>query len=108
MSINTASIQTYWFIGQYVVEIEQDGQASLTYASNLLDFLQKDLTILLGKGFLNSSLAYMRLLYLRFLIGLKVSHQLSWSHYLEILGIDDELERNFYIKEVEDNHFEWL
>jgi predicted nuclease of restriction endonuclease-like (RecB) superfamily len=25
-----------------------------------------------------------------------VSHQLSWSHYIELLKIDDDLERNFY------------
>jgi predicted nuclease of restriction endonuclease-like (RecB) superfamily len=38
----------------------------------------------------------MRLLYLRFPISQKPSHQLSWSHYVELLKLDDELERQFY------------
>ena len=28
-----------------------------------------------------------------------MSSQLSWSHYLEILKVDEEPKRNFYIKE---------
>lgn len=28
-----------------------------------------------------------------------LSYKLSWSHYTEILKIDDELERNFYIRQ---------
>lgn len=38
----------------------------------------------------------MRLLYLRYPIGQKPSHQLSWSHYVELLKLDDPLERGFY------------
>jgi predicted nuclease of restriction endonuclease-like (RecB) superfamily len=38
----------------------------------------------------------MRLLYLRYPIGQKPSHQLSWSHYVELLKLDDDLERSFY------------
>jgi len=104
-SINTELIVTYWLIGQYIVEFEQDGKANSTYGSKLLNFLQKDLTSLLGKGFSRSNLANMRLLYLKFPIVQTLSGQLSWSHYVEILGIDDELERNFYIKEIENNNW---
>lgn len=32
-------------------------------------------------------------------ISQKPSHQLSWSHYVELLKIDDPLERNFYEKQ---------
>ena len=77
-SINKELIQTYWLIGQYIVEFEQDGKASSTYGSKLLNFLQEDLTNLLGKGFSRSNLVYMRLIYLRFPNGLTVSDQLSW------------------------------
>lgn len=41
----------------------------------------------------------MRLLFLRYPIGQKPSHQLSWSHYVELLKIDDDLERGFYEKQ---------
>ena len=62
----------------------------------LLKKLSKDLTVKLGKGFSRSNLVYMRLLYQRYPIGQKPSDQLSWSHYVELVKIDDPLERGFY------------
>jgi len=44
---------------------------------------------------------YMRLLYQRYPISQKPSHQLSWSHYVELLKLDDELERSFYEQQAE-------
>lgn len=41
----------------------------------------------------------MRLFYLRYPIGEKPSHQLSWSHYVELLKLDNDLERSFYQKQ---------
>jgi len=38
----------------------------------------------------------MRLFYQRFPIFQTLSGKLSWSHYVEIISIDNELERNFY------------
>jgi predicted nuclease of restriction endonuclease-like (RecB) superfamily len=38
----------------------------------------------------------MRLLYLHYPISQKPSDFLSWSHYVELLRIDDKLERSFY------------
>ena len=38
----------------------------------------------------------MRLLYLHYPISQKPSNLLSWSHYVELLRIDDKLERSFY------------
>lgn len=104
-TINFEIIQAYWLIGQHIVEFEQNGKSYARYGSNLLNYLQKDLTYLLGKGFSRSNLQYMRLLYLKFQNCQTLSGNLSWSYYLEILGIDDDLERNFYIKEVENNRW---
>ena len=52
-----------------------------------------------GKGFSRSNLIYMRLLYLKYPISEKPSHLLSWSHYVELLKIDNDLERSFYEKQ---------
>jgi signal transduction histidine kinase len=38
----------------------------------------------------------MSLLYLQYPISQKPSHQLSWSHFVELLKIEDDLERKFY------------
>ena len=98
-AINTQLIETYWQIGQRIVEFEQNGQQRAEYGKALITQLAKDLTLLLGKGFSRSNVVYMRLFYLRYPISQKPSHQLSWSHYVELLKLDDELERGFYEKQ---------
>lgn len=100
-SVNTVLVQTYWLIGRYIVEFEQSGKEKAEYGSNLLDVLSKDLTQLYGKGFGRSNLFYMRKLYLSFQNSGTLSHKLSWSHYYEILKIDDDLEIKFYLKQCE-------
>jgi len=58
--------------------------------------LSKELTLQLGKGYNRSNLTYMRLFYLEYLSGVTLSHQMSWSHYIELLKVEDKLERKFY------------
>ena len=41
----------------------------------------------------------MRLFYQYYPICAKASHKLSWSHYVELLKLNDELERSFYEKQ---------
>jgi predicted nuclease of restriction endonuclease-like (RecB) superfamily len=94
-------VQTYWAIGQHIVEYEQGGNEKADYGSQLLDRLSKDLTAHYGKGFGRSNIFYMRKLYLSFPICGTVSHKLSWSHYYEILKADSELEISFYTKQSE-------
>jgi predicted nuclease of restriction endonuclease-like (RecB) superfamily len=100
-SINAILIQTYWQIGQYIVEFEQNGSEKSEYGSKLMDRLSTDLTIAYGKGFGRTNLMYIRKLYLRFPISGTLSHQLTWSHYYEILKADSELEISFYSKQAE-------
>jgi predicted nuclease of restriction endonuclease-like (RecB) superfamily len=98
-AVNTNLLQTYWQIGHYIVEYEQKGNDRATYGKSLIDNLSRDLSILPGKGFSRSNLIYMRLLYLKYPISEKPSHLLSWSHYVELLKIDNDLERSFYEKQ---------
>ncbi len=98
-AVNTILIQTYWHIGQHIVEYEQGGSEKSEYGSELLDRLSKDLSIEFGKGFSRSNLYQIRQLYLTFPKIQTLSGQLAWSHYVEILKCDNELERNFYLKQ---------
>ena len=41
----------------------------------------------------------MRKFYISFPIATTVSSQLSWSHYLELIKIDEDAKRNFYLNE---------
>lgn len=103
--VNSIMVDTYWHIGKYIVEYEQQGKERAEYGSNLLNRLSKDLTRLYGKGFSKSNLLYIRKFYISFKKSETLSHFLSWSHYFEILKSDNELERSFYIKECERQHW---
>ena len=98
-AVNAHITETYWQVGRHIVEFEQNGKIRADYGKALITGLAKDLSLRHGKGFSRSNLVYMRLLYLRYPISQKPSHQLSWSHYVELLKLDDELERSFYEKQ---------
>ncbi|HBN6703596.1 DUF1016 domain-containing protein [Elizabethkingia anophelis] len=100
-SVNTILVQTYWLVGKHIVEFEQGGKEKAEYGSFLFEQLSKDLTKLYGKGFSRSNLLYMRKLYLTFPKSETLSNVLSWSHYFEILRLDNDLEINFYKKQTE-------
>lgn len=95
-AVNTNMLETYWSIGEYIVEYEQGGKAKAGYGKGLLESLSKDLSLLHGKGFSLSNLKRMRQFYLAFPISAALSHQLGWSMYVELLKIEDPLERSFY------------
>lgn len=98
-AVNTHITQTYWQVGRQIVEFEQGGKAKAQYGKALISKLASDLSLRHGKGFSRTNLVYMRLLYQRYPISQKPSHLLSWSHYVELLKLDDDLERSFYEKQ---------
>ena len=100
-TINVEMLNAYWQIGKYIVEFEQKGKLKADYGKQLLINLSKDLSVKYGKGFSRSNLQYMRLFYLYYPIRQTLSGKLSWSHYVELLSITDELERKFYQKQAE-------
>jgi predicted nuclease of restriction endonuclease-like (RecB) superfamily len=100
-AVNTNILQTYWNIGHDIVVFEQRGMTKADYGVALLETLSRDLTLRHGKGFSRSNLNYMRLLFTQFPICETLSHKLSWSHYCELVKIDNELERQFYQKQSE-------
>ena len=103
-AVNSAMVHTYWEIGREIVEFEQHGNEKAEYGSGLLNQLSKDLTIRYGSGFSLSNINKMRKMYLTYPILQTVSAKLTWSHYIELLKIDDPLERSFYEKECEEEH----
>lgn len=98
-------VQTYWNIGKHIVEYEQGGNEKAEYGSEVLRRLSSDLSAAYGKGFSRSNIFYMRKLYLTYAKVQTVSELLSWSHYIELLKIDDPLERSFYEKEAQAEHW---
>lgn len=99
--VNSILVQTYWEIGRYTVEYERQGKEKAEYSTQLFEKLSRDLTQTYGKGFGRANLVYIRKLYLIYPICGTLSHQLTWSHYYEILKADSELEIGFYAKQCE-------
>ncbi len=98
-TVNTAMVETYWQIGQYIVEFEQGGKTKAGYGKGLLENLSNDLSMLYGKGFSLSNVKRMRQFYVVYPNGATLSHHLNWSMIVELLKIDDPLERSFYEKQ---------
>ena len=99
LAVNTELLDASWETGRYIVEFEQGGNTKARYGEQLITNLAKDLTRVRGRGFSRSNLIYMRKFYLTFPKSETLSHQLTWSHYFELLKCDDPLEMQFYMKE---------
>lgn len=116
-SINLSMVNAYWLIGKRIVEEDQQGESRAVYGKALLKNLSIQLQKEFGKGFSVDNLQNMRLFYLEFsnyetvsrnfqsLIDGTPKFQLSWSHYLMLMGIKDPNERRFY--EIESAEGNW-
>jgi hypothetical protein len=104
-ALNSAMLMTYWEIGRYIVEFEQSGHEKAEYGTGMLKRLSNDLTDRYGSGFSMSNVNKMRKMYLTYPILQTASAKLSWSHYVELLKIDDPLERSFYEQEAVNEHW---
>jgi DUF1016 N-terminal domain/YhcG PDDEXK nuclease domain len=107
VTVNLTMVHTYFEIGRMIVEHEQQGSKKAEYGKQVLKNLSERLTESLGKGFSERNLEQMRQFYLVYSIPqtlsaeLKHHHfQLSWSHYLVLMRIEDPNERSFYDRHV--------
>ena len=91
-------LNLYWNIGKIIMDI-QKGDKRASYGDAILDKLFKKITDEFGKGFSSRNLRTMRKFYLTYPIWKTVSAKLSWSHYLELIKIDEESKRSFYLNE---------
>ncbi|MCB1152569.1 MAG: DUF1016 domain-containing protein [Deltaproteobacteria bacterium] len=113
-SVNSIMTATYWEIGRRIVEKEQGGKSRAEYGEELIDRLSRDMTILFGRGFSKRNLANMRLLYLTWpilqalpaksssllpLAEIADHFRLTWTHYVSLMQVENELAREFYEKE---------
>ena len=98
LRVNTSVITLYWNIGKKLSEEVLQGKKP-EYGKNIIGDLSERLTAEYGKGFEKSSVFKMVKFYQEFPEYEKVStlsQQLTWSHFVELLPIEDELKRDFY------------
>ena len=97
-TVNTEMVNLYWNIGKMIIE-KQGGKRRAKYGDNLIENISIKLTNEYGKGFSTKNLKRMRKFYVCYPKGTTMLSQLTWSHYLELIKIDDENKRNFYMHE---------
>ncbi|KAF5040829.1 putative nuclease YhcG [anaerobic digester metagenome] len=106
-TVNKTMVTTYFEIGRMIVEEEQKGKERAEYGQQLINELSYKLSTEFGKGFFPTNIKQMRSFYLIYSKGQTVSDEfnLSWSHYLKLMRIDDENERRFYEIETYKNNW---
>ncbi|WP_304067318.1 PDDEXK nuclease domain-containing protein [Pedobacter glucosidilyticus] len=105
-TINHTMVRTYFEVGKLIVEEEQNGKERAEYGKQIIEELSMRLIQEFGKGFSATNLKQMRSFYLMYSKGQTLSDEfeLSWSHYLKLMRIDDPKERKFYeIESVKNN-----
>ena len=97
-AVNGAMIFLYWEIGQMICQdLLCNNKAD--YGKKIIEDVSKKLTWEYGPGFNRTSVFRMIKFYQEFSDKQKVatlSQQLTWSHFVELMPIEDHLKRDFY------------
>lgn len=105
-SVNSIMVQTYFELGKQIVEHEQEGKNYANYGEYLLEALSENLTKEFGKGYSKRNLELIRKFYLTYKIAKSpISQSISWTHYLQLMRIQNEDERVFYENEIVSNNW---
>ena len=129
-NVNQTIVLTYFEIGKLIVEEEQEGKERAEYGKSVLKELSQKLTGEFGKGYSVYNLERMRNFYLVFRDRIAETEKsaslmrksdeeksaspmretespfnLSWTHYLQLIKIENEEERKFYEIEAVNNNW---
>lgn len=116
--VNLVQLLTYYTLGKWIVEVQQGGSGRAKYGKRVLETLSDALNQAFGKGYSVSTLTNIRKFYeiyknrisaplvtdfaepnpqpLVTKFGNDVPFRLSWTHYLILMRIQNEDERDFY------------
>jgi predicted nuclease of restriction endonuclease-like (RecB) superfamily len=97
-AVNAGLVTLYWHIGRRIRQ-EIIGEGRAAYGEQIVSALSAQLTAEYGRGFTRRNMFYM----IRFAeefpdeqIVHALRAQLSWTHFRELIAIDDPLKREFY------------
>ena len=100
LQLNQTLTITYWQIGKQIQKQVLDNQRA-EYGKQTIRQLSQHLTKEFGKGFTYSSLTRIAKFYQAFpdeKIIATLSQQLSWSHFVELIKLENDIQREFYAK----------
>ena len=97
-SKNKSDLETYYNVGKLLKE------AGKHYGEGIIKEYSIRLTNELGKGYTFTALTRMKKFYLLIENVATLSQQLTYSHYIELLSIDDTNKIKYYIKVIENQN----
>ena len=97
-SKNRHDLSTYYNVGKLLSE------AGKSYGDGIIMEYSKRLTSELGRKYEITTLKRMRQFYLMLEKGATLSHQLTWSHYCELLPLENLDEIKYYVQIAEANN----
>lgn len=125
--VNMIQLLTYYTIGKWIIEVQQKGETRARYGSQVIKRLSEEMKKNFERGFSEDSLKNARKFYLTYkdridetvlnlfaveksetvfsLFEEKPPFIVSWSHYLQLMRIENEDERSFY--EIESARSGW-
>ena len=115
-AVNTAMVYTYYMVGHYIVEYEQNGRNRAGYGKETLKNLSAQLTNVYGKGWSYETLAKCRKFYVAYSnlsdgqTNSSPQFSLSWNHYQILMRLENNDERKFYEIEAKSQNwgYKWL
>ena len=96
-SKNRNDLNTYYEVGKLLIEA-QGGEERAKYGDRLIKEYSERLYNELGKKYDITTLKRYRQFYLKIEKGAALRHQLSWTHYRELLTLDNINELNYYVE----------
>ena len=96
-SKNRNDLNTYYEVGKLLIEA-QGGEDRAKYGDGLIKEYSERLYNELGKKYDITTLKRYRQFYLKIEKGAALRHQLSWTHYRELLTLDNINELNYYVE----------
>ena len=96
--LNSEVSMTYWKIGKYIAG-ELDAIGEEKYGSKIVATLSHQLSVRYGKGYTRTAIIRMVKVAREYpdeQIAATLSHQLTWSHFVELIAISDPTKRLFY------------
>jgi len=99
---NFQMVETYWRIGEKIVE-EQEGGVYAKYGEGLLKNVSERLMTEFGKGFSYVNLTLMRKFRQLFPNIYALRKELSWTHYRSLIRVENPKARDVYMNEAADS-----
>lgn len=104
-AVDNERVLMYWQIGKIIFEEEQEGKDRADYGKYLIKTISETFQPQFGSGFSVRQLERYRQFYRTFPIASALRTQFNWTHYKNLISIDNKDKREFYIAETEKNNW---